>query len=215
MYVGRIVSVGLSEAGQLCVMYRVSSRSYPNRVIQELNGALAVLPAEGHHNDIYTSPYISYNCLRHNARYAVVGNGTQADPIFEKLESGYSMRDALASVLLAMDYEHDDYSTPRIAAIIDKDTRKAALGVVRADGIESQVFSLEPGQYRYVSTYERNQLSRENEGFGFDASDVEAAANFIMSKGHFEHYTNAVSSAAAFESLDGFDIHSSNPRATS
>ena len=104
MYVGRIVSAGLTQDNRLCVMYRVSSRSYPNRVIKELSGALAVLPAEGFESDIYRSPYISYNCLRHNQRYAVVGNGTQADPVFEKLEAGMSMRDSLIAVLFGMDY---------------------------------------------------------------------------------------------------------------
>jgi IMP cyclohydrolase len=142
MYIGRIVSVGLTENEKLCVMYRVSSRSFPNRVISELNDALAVLPAEGHQQDIYNNPFISYNCLRHDERYAVVGNGTHADPVFEKLQSGMRPRDTLASVLLAMDYEHDKLSTPRIAAVADKTRRLAALGVIRQDGIEVSEFTL-------------------------------------------------------------------------
>jgi IMP cyclohydrolase len=191
-------------------MYRVSSRSFPNRVISDLNGSLAVIPAEGHHQDIYSNPYISYNCLRHNERYSVVGNGTHTDPVYEKLESGVSMRDALASVLLAMDFEHDDYSTPRIAAIADRSTRMVGLGVVRPDGVESQVIELEPGTYHYLATYERNRISSLNEGSDLDINEVDEASSFILSKGHFANFTNAVSSAAALEGIDGFVVDSLN-----
>ena len=185
MYVGRIVSIGLTEQDKLCVMYRVSSRSFPNRVISELDGNLSVIPSEGHHSDIYTNPYISYNCLRHNERYAVVGNGTHTDPVFEKLENGMNMRDALANVLLAMDYEHDSYSTPRIAAIVDKKSRNTAIGVVRPRGIEVEVLPLKLGQYRYVTTYEKNQNRSENSGLDFNVFTAETASEFIISKGDF------------------------------
>ena len=204
MYIGRIVSVGLTENENLCVMYRVSSRSFPNRVISELNGALAVLPAEGHEQDIYTNPFISYNCLRHDERYAVVGNGTHTDPVFEKLQSGMRPRDALASVLLAMDYEHDKLSTPRIAAVADKTRRLAALGVIRQDVIEVSEITLHPGQYRYVSTYEKNSLLTSQCGTGLAVASANEAADFIVSSGHFSEFTHPVSSAAALESLDGF-----------
>jgi len=42
---------------------------------------------------------------------AVVGNGSHVDPIAE-LELGYPARDALATPLLALDFEKDDYDTP-------------------------------------------------------------------------------------------------------
>ncbi len=90
MYVGRIVSVGLTISNRLCLMYRVSSRSFTNRVIKDIKGALAVIPSPGSETDIYQNPYISYNCLRHNSEFAVVGNGTHTDPIFEKPVSSAS-----------------------------------------------------------------------------------------------------------------------------
>lgn len=129
MYIGRIVSVGKSKNGELSVMYRVSSRSFPNRKIMKLADSFAVIPKKGHHEDIYQNPYISYNCVRSNERYAVVANGTHTDPIFEKLLAGMNIRDAIGSVLLAMDYEHDELSTPRIVAITDKITDSCALGL--------------------------------------------------------------------------------------
>jgi len=159
MYLGRIVSVGLTLENKMTLMYRVSSRSFPNRIIREINGALAVIPASGFEKDIYQNPYISYNCLRADQQYAVVGNGTHADPVFEKVQSGMSMRDALCSVLFAMDYEHDSLNTPRIAAIADRENRTAALGVVRRQGIEVQEFSLRPGCYRYIRNMRLSPVS--------------------------------------------------------
>ena len=107
MYVGRFIVVAPDRAA-----YRVSSRSFPNRKVIERDGSLTVVPtAEAPETD---NPYISYNCLRTTeaGEHAVIGNGTQVDPITEKLELGYPARDALAESLLALDYEKDDYDTP-------------------------------------------------------------------------------------------------------
>ena len=166
MYVGRIVSVGLTITNRLCLMYRVSSRSFPNRVIKDINDALAVIPSPGSETDIYKNPYISYNCLRHNSEFAVVGNGTHTDPIFEKLASGMSIRDSMTSVLFGMDYEHDDYSTPRIAAVVSRSSKSLALGVIRVDGIEIEIINLEPGEYKFVATYETNKILKDFGGIG-------------------------------------------------
>ena len=43
MYVGRIVAVGRTRAGANAALYRVSSRSFPNRRIVEAGGHLAVV----------------------------------------------------------------------------------------------------------------------------------------------------------------------------
>jgi len=200
MYVGRIVSVGLTNSNQLCLMYRVSSRTFPNRIIKDMNGSLAVIPSPGSETDIYQNPYISYNCLRHNSEFAVVGNGTHNDPIFEKLESGMSIRDSLISSLFGMDYEHDDYSTPRIAAVVGKSSKSLALGIIRADGIEVEVFNLNHGAYRFVSTYETNRISRDSGGSGFNPQNSKEASQFIIDGGKFSEFRMPVSSAAAIES---------------
>ena len=51
MYVGRIVSVACSKSGKMCGLYRVSSRSFPNREAKILDKAVAILPKAGHEND--------------------------------------------------------------------------------------------------------------------------------------------------------------------
>ena len=42
MYVGRIVAIGMTKDGRPCAMYRVSSRSFPNRRAVENNGNVFV-----------------------------------------------------------------------------------------------------------------------------------------------------------------------------
>ena len=112
MYVGRIVAVGMTKAGQLAAMYRVSSRSFPNREAKVLDKAIAVLPKAGFEDDIHRNPYIAYNCLRLVGPYAVATNGSHTDPVTEKLAAGMNMRDALVAGLFGMDYEHDTLNTP-------------------------------------------------------------------------------------------------------
>ena len=38
MYIGRIVAFGMTKENKVCAMYRVSSRSFPNRQAVENNG---------------------------------------------------------------------------------------------------------------------------------------------------------------------------------
>ena len=52
MYVGRIVAVARTKAGNNAVLYRVSSRAFPSRKVVERNGALVVMPSEGHEGDL-------------------------------------------------------------------------------------------------------------------------------------------------------------------
>ena len=43
MYVGRIVAVGRTHAGANAALYRVSSRSFPNRMAVEVDGRKATV----------------------------------------------------------------------------------------------------------------------------------------------------------------------------
>ena len=126
MYVGRFIVIGPGLGA-----YRVSSRSFPNRQVVDRDGTLTVVPTpDAPETD---NPYISYNCVREVDGTAVVGNGSQVDPITEKLGLGYPARDALAESLLALDYEKDDYDTPRIAGVVGAD--EASIGIVRKDAV--------------------------------------------------------------------------------
>ncbi|PGF15935.1 IMP cyclohydrolase [Natrinema sp. CBA1119] len=189
MYVGRFVVVG-PEVGA----YRVSSRSFPNREITARDEALTVGPTEDAPET--DNPYVSYNCLRvvetPTGETAAFGNGSHVDPIAEKLEVGYPARDALAESLLALDYEKDDYDTPRIAATIGGDG-EALIGTVRKDALLVETVD-EP---TLVATYEKNGP----EPIDLEAGSAEAAASEVYDL-EFEH---AVCAAGVARTDSGFE----------
>ena len=173
MYVGRFVVVGPGIGA-----YRVSSRSFPNRQVVARGETLTVAPTpDAPPSD---NPYIAYNCLRPARRagdpLAVVGNGSHVDPVAEKLELGYPPRDALATALLALDFEKDDYDTPRIAGVVESET--AHVATVRRDALVVRAVD-EP---TLVATYE----SDDPEPFSLDADTPEAAARTVYDH-EFEH----------------------------
>ena len=51
MYIGRIVAVGKNADGKAAALYRVSSRSFPNREAVINGGNIAVVPRHGHEAD--------------------------------------------------------------------------------------------------------------------------------------------------------------------
>ncbi|PSP84810.1 IMP cyclohydrolase [Halobacteriales archaeon QS_6_64_34] len=195
MYVGRFVVVGPTVGA-----YRVSSRSFPNRQAVERNGTVTVEPTpDAPETD---NPYISYNGVRLTERGAVVGNGSHVDPIAEKLELGYPARDAIAEALLALDFEKDDYDTPRIAGIVgvdpaDPTTRAdgpgAVIGTVRRDALVVE----EVTEPTLVATYEEDSPT----AFDLAADSAEAAAREVYDH-EFEH---AVCSAGVSGVAGEFD----------
>ena len=205
MYVGRIVAVGRTRSGRMAAMYRVSSRSFPNREAQLKPGAVAIVPRQGCEGDVFKSPYIAYNCVKIAGDTAVATNGSQTDPIAEKIAAGVPLRDAFVSALLTLDYEKDDYNTPRIASAVVRGSGQGFLGVVREDGIEVQRFSVEPGECFFVATYETDHVLDTQRG-EFDAADAQEGAAFILGKGVFAEMTQPVTSACALEAGDGFEI---------
>jgi len=182
MYIGRFIVVGPGVGA-----YRVSSRSFPNRTVVERDDLLTVVPtAEAAETD---NPYVSYNCARPVDGQAVVGNGSHVDPVTEKLELGYPARDALVSGLFALDYEKDDYDTPRIAGVVGAD--EAYVGIVRKDALLVEAVS-EP---TLVATYEKNSP----EAYALSAEAADEAAREVYDA-NFEH---AVCAAGVTVDADG------------
>ena len=175
MYVGRFLVAGPGVAG-----YRVSSRSFPNREVIGREDRCTVVPTA----EPTDNPYVSYNAVRivdEDAPRAVVGNGSHVDPATEKLARGYPARDALVDSLHALDYEKDDYDTPRIAAVVTDDT--AHVGIVRRDALLVRRVD-DP---HLVATYERNAP----EPYPFDAETAETAADAVY-EADFEQAVCAV-----------------------
>ena len=199
MYVGRFLVVAPGRAG-----YRVSSRSFPNREAIERGGAVTVRPTED--AEPTGNPYVSYNCVQvvedaaagNGDDVAVVGNGSHVDPVAEKLGLGYPARDALALSLLALDFEKDDYDTPRIAAVVGADT--AFVATVRRDALLVE----EVDEPTLVATYELDTP----QSFSFEESPDTAAGMAETLYGlDFEH---AVCAAGVTVDPAGVDLATDN-----
>ncbi len=186
MYIGRFIVVG-PETGA----YRVSSRSFPNRQAVAHGDTVTVGPTEDAPET--DNPYIAYNCARVVGDTAVIGNGSQVDPIAEKIELGYPARDALADCLLSLDYEKDDYDTPRIAGTIGEESY---IGIVRRNALLVR----EVTEPTLVATYEKDTP----EWFDFDATDAESAASTAYDL-DFEHPVCAVGVSRSGAN-DGFEL---------
>ena len=202
MYLGRIVAIGMTKEGKAAAMYRVSSRSFPNREAVLGNQQVAIMPRPGFEDDLRKNPYITYNCIRLTGEWAVATNGSQTDPIVEKLAMGYPARDAIALPLLAMDYEKDSLDTPRIVAVVGSKCRKGYLGIVRRDALLVREFDLVPGQVRYLSTYEKNRPCDDQVTGDFDGTCAHCAVNYVVDGGIFADFTNPVTSAEG----DGYEL---------
>ena len=205
MYVGRIVAVGRTRAGSNAALYRVSSRSFPSRTCVEQDGRLAILPREGHEGDLKKSPYIAYNCIRVAGEWVVASNGTHTDPIAEKIASGVPVRDALVSTLLALDFEKDDYSTPRIVGCVPLSGDSGWLGTVRADALVVRQVPLVAGRVSWLATYEADDI-RDDQVFAFDAADATSAASVAIDGEGFSGLEKPVTSGAALSAGRHFEF---------
>lgn len=199
MYVGRIVAVG--KTSRPFVAYRVSSRSFPNRVARITDTCVAIEPLDP--EDIKKNPYIAYNCIRVSRKGVVVSNGAHTDAIFERLESGTAPDVALQSVLSEMGYEKDDYNTPRIAGVVTQNV--GFLGTVRVDGVELSSFELDENSAHVICTYELDRV--ESRGHPFVAETAQQAARYIVDGGMFRNLEQPVCSAAWMDELAVYNPH--------
>ena len=202
MYIGRFVILGRNAAGDWYLGYRVSSRSFPNRLIKRHSDRAVVLPtADAPPSD---NPYISYNCMRQHQQALVVANGSHVDPTIDKVKIGYPLRDAMALSLLAMDYEHDDYNTPRIVAGLDQGAAAGYLGIVADDQVSVRRLEVEPGQAFLVATYELTAPS----AITLAGDDAESLCDAL-----FEcEYEHPVAAMVVRATGDGLDVASRSAR---
>ncbi|HOK04033.1 MAG TPA: IMP cyclohydrolase [Victivallales bacterium] len=206
MYLGRIVAAGMTKSGLISVLYRVSSRSFPNREAKIMNNSIAIIPKAGFEKDIFINPYIAYNCIKFAGDWVIATNGSQTDPIAEKIANGMSARDAFAISMLALDYEKDKYNTPRIGAAANAKQKKIILGIIRKDYMQIAEFDCHPGKLYYVSTYEHNSISEEHCDRNYEVKTADEACSYIMGKGIFANFANPVTAATAIFINDKFEL---------
>jgi IMP cyclohydrolase len=199
VYVGRIVAVGKTD--KPFVAYRVSSRSFPNRVAKITDVGVAIQPLDP--EDMKKNPYIAYNCIRVSKNGVVVSNGSHTDPIFQKIEKGAAPDVALQMVLSEMGYEKDEYNTPRIAGVVTD--KVGYIGTVRMDGVEVSSFDLEDNSGHIICTYEMDRV--ESKSYPFVAENADEAAKYVVDGGVFKELEQPICAAAWMGELAVYNPH--------
>jgi IMP cyclohydrolase len=206
MYVGRIVGVGRTPDGRPVSAYRVSSRSFPNRNAEQLGQSIQIVPRPGSPDAASASPYIAYECLLWNERFAVASNGTHTRPIFERLKAGHTPRDAMVSVLAGLDREYDGYDTPRLCGLFDRSTDTLWLGSVTATSLAVMPVEVGPGQMAYVTTYGFPLPLTGQTDPDFMAEDAKGACQHITGSSVFADFEKPICAAAAVPGREGIAV---------
>ena len=153
------------------------------------------MPKEGFEKDIFKNTYIAYNYIRIVGGVGIISNGSHTDVIADKVALGMNLKDAMAYSLLTMDYEKDDYNTPRIAACVtssnDEDEYSCFIGIVNDKKL--LVEEVPYGEAAFISTY-GSQVPDKVE---FTAKTSLDASKFIFDEGIFANYEKPVTSCAA------------------
>ncbi|HEY9291254.1 MAG TPA: IMP cyclohydrolase, partial [Microlunatus sp.] len=154
-YPGRVVIVARTPAGLACA-YAATGRSEASRqrrIRLTDDGDLLVEPTVGDAHD----PLRHYRAVRRTSGHFVFSNGSQTDPVADRLESG-----APASVALEdLEYEGDPpIFTPRITAVISDDEQvwlgaahRGSADRASADTSVTRVGVLGVGDGLLLSTY--------------------------------------------------------------
>ncbi len=189
MYAGRIIAIGKTDKPFLA--YRVSSRSFPNRIIKLVSEKkTAVIPLDS--ADLEKNPFISYNCLTILDEITIVSNGTQIEQVEMLLKNGLEIKKAIAMSLLVNDYEHDGHFTPRILGAVNGDI--GYLGIVSKDEISVKEFPLKENSCRIVSTNTFNTL--KDDEYKYYGESAEEITDYIINGDFFselEHFVCGVS----------------------
>ena len=117
-----------------------------------------------------------------------------------------NIKDALAYSLLTMDYEKDDYNTPRIAGVVTSSDKKdeycCFIGIVSDKKL--LVEEVPYGKAAFISTYG----SQVPDSVDFDAKTSTEAAKFIFDEGTFANYEKPVTSCATvFDGEWAIDVY--------
>lgn len=134
--------------------------------------------------DILHNPYIMYNALKVVNNCIVAANGSHTDVIGEKIETGFPVRDALLYPLALMDYERDEYRTPRIGGVLYGEG--GYLGYVSEKDIRVCKVPLRDGIGYYLGTYGACRISEDQriDVVGETAGDI---CKYILEYEEFEY----------------------------
>ena len=134
---------------------------------------------------MFANPYIAYNCIKIVGNTVIATNGTHTDIIADKIKLELPIRDALSLSLIAMDYEKDDYNTPRIAVVLNENT--AYMGYVADNDIRIKEVPLKNGLAYYLGVYDACKISINHQNIAVEGENsAEEICKFIMEYEEFE-----------------------------
>jgi IMP cyclohydrolase len=154
-YPGRVIIVARTPAGLACA-YAATGRSEASRqrrIRMTDDGDLLVEPTVGEADDALRH----YRAVRRIEHYFVFGNGSQVDPVADRIVAGATPSAAVED----LEYEPDPpIFTPRITAVVSDDDRvwlaaahRGSIDRSSADTIVTRVGALAPGEGMLLSTY--------------------------------------------------------------
>ncbi|QDP97160.1 hypothetical protein FOE78_15595 [Microlunatus elymi] len=154
-YPGRVVIVARTPAGLACA-YAATGRSEASRqrrIRLTDDGDLRVEPTVGDADD----PLRHYRAVRRTDRFFVFSNGTQTDPVADRLAAG----EPAAVALEDLEYEGDPpIFTPRITAVVSDDDQvwlgaahRGSADRASSDTSVTRVGALAAGEGMLLSTY--------------------------------------------------------------
>ncbi len=209
MYVGRMVAIGRTLQGTNAVMYRVSSKSFPDRKIVEssIPRGLAVVPKDFALTPS-RNPYVFYTAIRtHLGEWSIAGNGNHVDFITEKVMQGTPMQEAIGSVLLALGYEKDEERTPRIVGAVPLIDTCGWIGIISEHDLIVRQIPLKEGRCSFLATYNREGIGR----LPFTPTEERDIGGYLIRGEGFDRFEHPVTSAAAFRNGSGFQFSIFNP----
>lgn len=203
LYRGRIVAIGKTELGHNVGLYRVSSRSFPNREIIEHEERLIVIPRKGFEQEALVNPYVAYTAIKKAGAFLVISNGFHTELIADKIEEGVSPQYAIGSVLGMIGYERDGHNTPRIAGVVPLAGHTGWLGAAKFGDLVVREIDLGAGYINYVAT---NYQTEPSPVCIFEAHPVDQIGRFLIEdRLFFRTLEHPVASAAAV--FDGKKLH--------
>lgn len=205
VYVGRLCLVGVSTAGAAVAAYLLSSRTFPERMIDIEGTTARVIPKKGTAKSYPAHFY--YDCIKvinlKERTVLLVGNGSHTDYIETMVPRESDLEEPISEILGVLGYEKDEQKTPRVIGVAGED--ELILGLVSEKGLDIKRFEPSPGRAYYVSTYQMQQVGKHYIE-GFTAENALAMINILKKEDPFSTFTNYLGSAAANLSHGRLDL---------
>ncbi len=156
-YPGRFLLAGNTKEGKKVLSYAIMGRSEQsrNRIFVKEDG---MLKTKAYDESLVQDPsLIIYNAERCFGNKIILTNGDQTDTIYEELEKGNELADALA--LRTYEPDAPNY-TPRISVVYDTSDNTYSLSIIKKSGEETERliwnYPETDGVCHIIHTYEDN-----------------------------------------------------------